>query len=90
MFFQCDEVNEAGCNLVTAVAKEFGTMIGLPITTTRSYQAGLGKEKVQEEFRKQLSVFDNHPGDLVMAEVCIMFFRSYYPCIFCTSEKCFQ
>lgn len=63
-----DEVNQAGCRLVTEVSKKHNTMIGFPLSTTKSYAAGLGKDVVQNEFQKQIDVFKEWHGDLVMAE----------------------
>ena len=68
-YFQADEVNQAGCRLVTEVAKKHNLMIGLPVSTTRSYAAGNSKEVVQKEFQKQVDIFEKWDGDLIMAEV---------------------
>uniref|UniRef100_A0A7M5X3G4 Hcy-binding domain-containing protein n=2 Tax=Clytia hemisphaerica TaxID=252671 RepID=A0A7M5X3G4_9CNID len=62
------EVNDAGCRLVTEVAKKHNKLIGLPVSTTRSYAAGESKEKVQKEFQQQIDIFKNWDGDLLMAE----------------------
>ena len=74
IIYQAEEVNEAGCRLVTEVAKKYDLLVGLPLSTTRSYDAGEGKEKVQQEFQNQIDVFKNWEGDLLMAEVCIISF----------------
>jgi len=66
---QCEEVNEAGCRLVSEAAKEFGCYIGFPVSTTTAYEHNLGKDKVQEEFQRQLDAFKGFECDLFMAEV---------------------
>jgi len=72
--YQAEAVNEAGCRLVTEVAKKYNCLVGLPLSTTRSYDAGEGKEKVQQEFQNQVDVFKDWEGDLLMAEVKLLFF----------------
>ena len=52
--------------------------MGLPLSTTRSYAADEGKEKVQQEFQNQIDVFKNWEGDLLMAEVFITSFTLLY------------
>ena len=36
-----------------------------------SYLSGAGKEKVQQEFRKQCQVFVDHGLDFLLCEVCL-------------------
>ena len=55
---QCEEVNDAGCRLVTEVADELGTYVAFPVSATSAYEMKLGKEKAQEEFRRQLDAFN--------------------------------
>ena len=69
LFVQADEINEAGCRLVTEVARKHYKLIGLPLSTTRSYANKEGKGKVQKEFRQQIAAFEKWEGDLIMAEV---------------------
>ena len=71
LFTQCSEVNKAGCHLVTEVAKEFGCYVGFPVSGTTAYELNLGKDKVQEEFQRQLDAFDGFDCDLLVAEVKI-------------------
>ena len=69
---QCSEVNKAGCHLVTEVAKEFGCYVGFPVSGTTAYEMNLGKDKVQEEFQRQLDAFEGFHCDLLIAEVKII------------------
>ena len=66
---KADEVNEAGCRLVTEVATEFGRYVGFPISTTSAYGRGSGKKYAQEEFRRQVDAFGSYKCDLMIAEV---------------------
>ena len=76
---QADEINEAGCRLVTEVARKYDKLIGLPISTTRSYAGNEGKEKVQKEIKQQIEAFEKWDGDLLMAEVDTKYARNNRP-----------
>ena len=60
---------------MTEVARKYDKLIGLPISTTRSYAGNEGKEKVQKEFRQQIEAFEKWDGDLLMAEVNKKYFK---------------
>lgn len=66
---QCEDVNRAGCELVTEVANEFGCYVGFNVSTTTAYEMKMGKKKVQEEFERQLNAFDGFECDILIAEV---------------------
>ena len=78
-YIQADEINEAGCRLVTEVARKYDKLIGLPISTTRSYAGNEGKEKVQKEIKQQIEAFEKWDGDLLMAEVDTKYARNNRP-----------
>ena len=62
-------MNAAGCQLVRKAAEEYGCYVGFPVSTTTAYEHNLGKEKVQEEFQRQLDAFKGFECDLFIAEV---------------------
>lgn len=62
------EVCEAGCKIVQEVAKEQGCLAAGPVSSTDSYRKYVGKKKVQEEFLKQVAVYQSFQMDLLIAE----------------------
>ncbi|XP_057303573.1 betaine--homocysteine S-methyltransferase 1-like [Hydractinia symbiolongicarpus] len=62
------EICEDGCKIVQEVAKEQGCLAAGPVSSTDSYRKKLGKEKVQEEFRTQIAVYQSFRMDLLIAE----------------------
>jgi len=61
-------VNKAACDLAHQVANEGDALVAGGISQTPSYLSGLGKEKVQAEFDKQVNVFVKEKVDFLIAE----------------------
>ena len=51
------------------MAAEGDALVAGGISQTPSYRSGLGKQKIQAEFQKQVGVFVEHKVDFLMAEV---------------------
>lgn len=62
------DLNRAACNIAQEVADEFGALVCGGVCQTPTYLSGLGKEKTQDEFRKQMEVFIEHDVDFLLAE----------------------
>ena len=62
------DINEAACKLAREVANEGNGLIAGGVCQTPTYLSGLGKAKVQEEFRKQTEVFKANGVDFMIAE----------------------
>ncbi|SVD08690.1 uncharacterized protein METZ01_LOCUS361544, partial [marine metagenome] len=62
------DINEAACKLAREVANEGNGLIAGGVCQTPTYLSGLGKTKVQEEFRKQTEVFKANGVDFMIAE----------------------
>ncbi|XP_066917958.1 betaine--homocysteine S-methyltransferase 1-like [Clytia hemisphaerica] len=63
-----EEINNAGCQLVSKVAKDHGCFVALPLVTTEAYSQKKGKELVQKEFLSQINIFKNYEVDLLISE----------------------
>ncbi|XP_078378885.1 betaine--homocysteine S-methyltransferase 1-like isoform X1 [Oculina patagonica] len=64
----CELVNQAACDLAREVANEGDALVAGNICQTPSYMSGLGKEVVQNEFKKQIDVFVKNNVDFVLGE----------------------
>ena len=67
--FQCEQINQAACDLAREVANEGDALVAGNICQTPSYMSGLGKEAVQKEFQKQIEVFVKNDVDFLIGEV---------------------
>ena len=65
-------INKAGCDLAKDVASEGDALVLGGICQTPSYLSGLGKDAVQNEFRKQISVFVENGVDFLLCEVGVL------------------
>ncbi|XP_066932262.1 betaine--homocysteine S-methyltransferase 1-like [Clytia hemisphaerica] len=62
------EINDAACRLAREVANEGDALVAGGISQTPAYLSGLGKEKVQAEFKKQVDSFVANKVDFLIAE----------------------
>ena len=62
------EINDAACRLAHEVANEGDALVAGGISQTPAYLSGLGKEKVQAEFKKQVDSFVANKVDFLIAE----------------------
>lgn len=69
VLFQCEQINQAACDLARQVANEGDALVAGNICQTPSYMAGLGKKAVQKEFQKQIDVFVKNDVDFLIGEV---------------------
>ena len=69
--FQCEQINQAACDLAREVANEGDALVAGNICQTPSYMSGLGKEIVQQEFQKQIDVFVKNDVDFLLGEVVL-------------------
>ena len=67
--FQCELINQAACDLAREVANEGDALVAGNFCQTPSYMSGLGKEVVQQEFKKQVDVFVKNDVDFLLGEV---------------------
>ncbi|KAI0214242.1 Betaine--homocysteine S-methyltransferase 1 [Lamellibrachia satsuma] len=61
-------INKAGCDIAREVASEGDALVLGGVCQTPSYLSGMGKEAVQEEFRKQIEVFVENGVDFLLCE----------------------
>ena len=62
-------MNDAACVIAREVANEGDALVAGGIAQTPAYLSGLGKEKVQLEFKKQVDCFNKNNVDFLIAEV---------------------
>jgi betaine-homocysteine S-methyltransferase len=62
------KINAEGCRLAKKVADEYGGLVAGGICQTPSFLSGASKEKVQEEFHKQIRAFQAGGVDFMIAE----------------------
>jgi len=62
------EINDAACHIAKEVASEGDALVAGGISQTPAYLSGLGKEKVQLEFKKQVDSFVANGVDFLIAE----------------------
>jgi len=62
------QVNDAACRLAHDVANEGDALVAGGISQTPTYLSGLGKEKTQAQFKKQVDVFVENKVDFLIAE----------------------
>ena len=69
---QGESVNDAACKLALQASSESedGILVAGSVTKTEAYTNDEGKEKVQQEFRRQLDFYIRNDLDFVVAEVC--------------------
>ena len=82
ILFQCELINQAACDLAREVANEGDALVAGNFCQTPSYMSGLGKEVVQQEFKKQVDVFVKNDVDFLLGEVIVsveIFPRSEFP-----------
>jgi len=65
----CELINQAACDLAREVADEGDALVAGNFCQTPSYMSGLGKEVVQEEFKKQVDVFVKNNVDFLIGEL---------------------
>jgi len=61
-------INDAACRLAREVADEGDALVAGGISQTPAYLSGLGKEAVQNEFKKQIDSFVTNKVDFLIAE----------------------
>lgn len=61
-------INDAACHLAKEVASEGDALVAGGISQTPAYLSGLGKEAVQNEFKKQCDSFVENKVDFLIAE----------------------
>lgn len=66
--FTCRQVNDAACRIAHEVANEGDALVAGGISQTPTYLSGLGKNKTQQEFKKQVDVFLENKVDFLIAE----------------------
>lgn len=66
--FTCRQVNDAACRLAHEVAAEGDALVAGGVSQTPTFLSGLGKEKTQAEFKKQVDVFVENKVDFLIAE----------------------
>ncbi|XP_076333420.1 betaine--homocysteine S-methyltransferase 1-like [Tachypleus tridentatus] len=62
------DINNAACKLAREVAEEGDCLVAGGLSQTPTYLSGRNKEKVQEEFRKQVAVFTENGVDFLICE----------------------
>jgi len=62
------KVNDEACRLAREVADEGGALVAGGICQTPTYLSGGGKEKVQQEFQKQVDSFMRNKVDFIICE----------------------
>ena len=66
---QYEAINQAACDLAKEVANEGDALVAGNISQVPAYLAGLGKEAVQKEFKKQTDIFVKNNVDFLIGEV---------------------
>ena len=66
---QYEAINQAACDLAKEVANEGDALVAGNISQVPAYLAGLGKEVVQKEFKKQTDIFVRNNVDFLIGEV---------------------
>jgi len=61
-------INDEACKIAREVAEQYDALVAGGIAQTPDYLTGKGKESVQAQFRKQLSVFKENNVDFMIAE----------------------
>ncbi len=69
LLFQCNEINQAACDIANAVAEERHTITAGGIAMTDVYQETRNKEKTVAELRKGLQILLENDIDLIICEV---------------------
>jgi len=64
----CTSINQAACKIAREVANEGDALVLGGVCQTPTYLSGLGKEKVQAEFKKQCDAFVAEKVDFLLAE----------------------
>jgi len=62
------DLNRAACKIAQEVADEYDALVCGGVCQTPTYLSGLGKQKTQDEFRKQMEVFLEEDVDFLLAE----------------------
>lgn len=66
--FGIRSINDEACKIAREVSDKYGCLVAGGIAQTPDYLTGKGKESVQSQFRKQLSVFQENKVDFMIAE----------------------
>lgn len=61
-------INQAACDLAKEVANEGDALVAGGVSQTPTYLSGLGKDAVQDVFRKQIQVFVDNKVDFLICE----------------------
>lgn len=64
-----EAINQAACDLAKEVASKGHALVAGNISQVPSYLAGLGKEAVQKEFKKQTDIFVKNDVDFLIGEL---------------------
>ena len=65
MYLQCQEINQASCDIARRCSDKWGTIVAGGIVQTAAYKDGLSKDEVHKELRrsaKLLIVNCNYPA----------------------------
>ena len=68
MYLQCQEINQASCDIARRCSDKWGTIVAGGIVQTAAYKDGLGKEEVHKELREGLEVLIHNNIDLIIVE----------------------
>ena len=65
---QCQEINQASCDIARRCADKWGTIVAGGIVQTAAYSDGLGKAEVHRELREGMEVLIDNNIDLIIVE----------------------
>ena len=69
--FQCDEINQAACDIANKVSSSKGTIVAGGITQTGIFdKSKSNKTKIQAELRSALEILVKNGIELIICEVC--------------------
>ena len=69
--FQCDEINQAACDIANKVSRSKGTIVAGGITQTGIFdKSKSNKTKIQAELRSALEILVKNGIELIICEVC--------------------
>ena len=68
MMHQCQEINQASCEIAMRCSDKWGTIVAGGIVQTGAYRDGLGKAEVHRELSEGLEVLIDNNIDLIIVE----------------------
>ena len=66
---QCQEINQASCDIAKRISGRWGTIIAGGIVQTGAYKKGEGREEVQKELKEGLEILIENDIELIIVEV---------------------